>query len=505
MALPNLPTPGQNPWYIPRTNWDNAVEVELEGRLSEPSVASNIRGVFGRTLDTDYASLALALAATPTSGTLEVRGQYTQSTPFVINKAVTLDFVGTSKITNTATAQDVIQITSSNVTLNNPRIVGAGMSVFGIGRGIRAFGSVSTPLSNIQIINPDIQEISHTAIELRLCGNSAVTSGNIRNCGYSAVTLLSATNSSVTGVVITDITQPAGYVNSYGIAITNYDASEPPSSDVLVSGNFVTNVPWEGLDSHGGLRVTFDRNSVINCGSSVSIVGGPGNIAAKDCVVSYNKCYTATRASAIIFVGPGSGTDRATGTVVGNEVVNATADSTNNAGIQAYNTKGLSIADNIVRECAVNGINAQMNNDQIVITGNTMTDIWSATVLTSAIFVGATANTSIVSNNTIVRGTKVAARVNEHGLRTGSSSPVQSVALGVNDFALATTPILDSSEATFNFGGARRQLVGISGGKVGFFGTAPIAKPASPGTAAGTDAAVINAISTALRNLGLFS
>lgn len=35
MALPNLPAQGQNPWYTPRTNWDNAVEAELEGRLSE--------------------------------------------------------------------------------------------------------------------------------------------------------------------------------------------------------------------------------------------------------------------------------------------------------------------------------------------------------------------------------------------------------------------------------------------------------------------------------------
>lgn len=35
MALPDLPTLGQNPWYVPRTNWDNAVEAELEGRLSD--------------------------------------------------------------------------------------------------------------------------------------------------------------------------------------------------------------------------------------------------------------------------------------------------------------------------------------------------------------------------------------------------------------------------------------------------------------------------------------
>jgi hypothetical protein len=40
-------------------------------------------------------------------------------------------------------------------------------------------------------------------------------------------------------------------------------------------------------------------------------------------------------------------------------------------------------------------------------------------------------------------------------------------------------------------------------GKVGFNGAAPVAKAANPGVAAGTDAAVLNAVITALRNLGL--
>lgn len=40
-------------------------------------------------------------------------------------------------------------------------------------------------------------------------------------------------------------------------------------------------------------------------------------------------------------------------------------------------------------------------------------------------------------------------------------------------------------------------------GNPGFYGSAPVAKAANPGTATGTDAAVINAIVTALRNLGL--
>lgn len=44
MALPSLPVQGQNPWYIPRTAWDNAVKAELDGRLSQA------------TMDTTYAA-----------------------------------------------------------------------------------------------------------------------------------------------------------------------------------------------------------------------------------------------------------------------------------------------------------------------------------------------------------------------------------------------------------------------------------------------------------------
>lgn len=40
MALPNLPTQGQNPWFTPRNNWDLAVKADLEGRLSATSLSS---------------------------------------------------------------------------------------------------------------------------------------------------------------------------------------------------------------------------------------------------------------------------------------------------------------------------------------------------------------------------------------------------------------------------------------------------------------------------------
>lgn len=44
MALPELPTQGQSPWFTPRNNWDLAVKSELEGRLSETELNATFVG-----------------------------------------------------------------------------------------------------------------------------------------------------------------------------------------------------------------------------------------------------------------------------------------------------------------------------------------------------------------------------------------------------------------------------------------------------------------------------
>lgn len=68
MALPNLPVRGQNPWYVERTNWDNAVEAELEGRLSSSGVTSAITNNAGVSVY-DYG--VILNGSTPTGASLQ--------------------------------------------------------------------------------------------------------------------------------------------------------------------------------------------------------------------------------------------------------------------------------------------------------------------------------------------------------------------------------------------------------------------------------------------------
>lgn len=64
MALPNLPSQGQNPWFTPRNNWDLAVKSELEGRLSQESLDSKYdREVFMRAPGIDPSGVVDSTAA----------------------------------------------------------------------------------------------------------------------------------------------------------------------------------------------------------------------------------------------------------------------------------------------------------------------------------------------------------------------------------------------------------------------------------------------------------
>lgn len=107
MALPALPVRGQNPWYDTRTNWDNSVEDELEGRLSLSA------------LDATYAPLA--------EGVKTLTGKLADDAPSTYPRGISnhstsggswpaaLSTVTTSRVGGTRTMQTVIQKVTGEV------------------------------------------------------------------------------------------------------------------------------------------------------------------------------------------------------------------------------------------------------------------------------------------------------------------------------------------------------------------------------------------------------
>ena len=105
----------------------------------------------------------------------------------------------------------------------------------------------------------------------------------------------SATGGSISHNTISRIgyTVPASELpegsDAYGIMVN--DQGAPRSSDVEVSYNTVADVPtWHGLDTHGGLRLSFIGNTVLRVRRGLFITSSPASGAhATDIVVTGNQ------------------------------------------------------------------------------------------------------------------------------------------------------------------------------------------------------------------------
>lgn len=73
MALPELPTQGQTPWFDERNDWDLAVEADIEGRLSDTAISTKIVETSGA-LDSTTTGSALRDAQSGGARTVALTG-----------------------------------------------------------------------------------------------------------------------------------------------------------------------------------------------------------------------------------------------------------------------------------------------------------------------------------------------------------------------------------------------------------------------------------------------
>lgn len=125
MALPTLPVQGQNPWFIPRNNWDLSVKSELEGRLSEATLNNALlRGLsvraFGATGDgvtNDTAAIVAAESAAATFGASVWFPAGIYMTGGIQTRASLRGDRATLKLR--ATNATVVEVTASGVEIDN--------------------------------------------------------------------------------------------------------------------------------------------------------------------------------------------------------------------------------------------------------------------------------------------------------------------------------------------------------------------------------------------------
>jgi len=159
------------------------------------------------------------------------------------------------------------------VTIDGVTITGA---VNGSGAGIRATGTAANPIRNLTIRNCTISGFN-VGILLYYVANVTIEHCTISDAGYGGIMIYSGIGGRIAGNTVARIgvgrgslTTPGAENNAYGIALsriatTNF-TTDPRSSNFVVDGNLVTDVPlWHCYDTHAGARITFSNNTSGRC------------------------------------------------------------------------------------------------------------------------------------------------------------------------------------------------------------------------------------------------
>jgi hypothetical protein len=438
-------------------------------------------------IDTDYPSLEAALAAVPDYGTLEIRGAWTRTTTFTVNKPSIVRFARGGGIAVTAANIVGITVASDFVTIYDPNLTGNTSSATGTASAIRCEGTAAKPYDSVAVLgSPNtwarLKRWSYAAIYLINVTNWTIDSIKITDIAYAGVLVSSGIHGRVERCTITNITQPSGYVNSYGIAVTHNSGLSPEmaprSDDFVINDNIVDGVPlWEGIDTHGGKNFHVTNNRVKNARVAIALVPGPRsgvNVdAPENFYVAGNDCDSGRTDGGGSTLGMNvSGSSSAvgfhnviayaTGKIIGNtfrgfgEEVAASGSAMN-----FRNTSGIIVQANNFTECAVAAIRMDYNNRDMVIDGNTATDIWANTAIVAAFLTtGSGFNTATVTGNKVLRGAKIATRINLFGLRPNTSVATQFIDSG-NNFGTATTTPYVGNDYLFRYDvrGVRHALV----------------------------------------------
>ena len=248
-------------------------------------------GVVGNGTTDDTAAWNDALDAVPACSTFTCPegDRYKLTGPLNLTKPVTIE--GGEFLPHTTGRG--LNITASDVTIQGSRFTSASAAnPLASHQIIAASGTSSTPLRRVTVDKVIIDKSRYHGVWLEWCEDVKVTGTSITDFQYGAVMLVSVTRGEVSGCIIRNGLQEGGLVNAYGIAATDLvNTVAGRSKDILITRNVVDNIPkWEGIDTHGGERITITDNIVTRCRDGIAAVAGNSSraTAPKDLVISGN-------------------------------------------------------------------------------------------------------------------------------------------------------------------------------------------------------------------------
>lgn len=248
-------------------------------------------GVVGNGTTDDTAAWNTALSSVPAGATITCPegDRYKLSGPLNAAKSVTIEG-GEFLPRNTGTC---IQISASDVTLRGVKFTSTTTSPpEATHRIISAVGTSSARLRNIKVEDCTIDKTRYIGVWLEWCEDVTVVGNRVTDFQYAGIIFISVNRGEASSNIIRNGLQEGGIANTYGIAATDLvNTVAGRSKDILITRNVIDNIPnWEGIDTHGGERITITDNIVTRCRDGIAAVAGNSSraTAPKDLVVSGN-------------------------------------------------------------------------------------------------------------------------------------------------------------------------------------------------------------------------
>jgi hypothetical protein len=433
-----------------------------------PWVDVRAHGAVGDGTTDDTASIQAAIDAASAGSTILFP---TPSSDYKITSAITVDKALTllgydSQITQATSDTTGISITASNVRVVGLKVVGPQYALSKSNEhGILAVGtSAASPITGLIIRDTDISNWGMSAVNLQFANDFEITNNKFYDLYYAGVITYSTIRGNVS---LNNIRNVVGTPLAYGITLTRVEddsiVTYPRSENITVVGNVIRDVTnWEGIDTHGGKKITISGNTILGCNRGIAV--GPADngsqvetFAPFDVTVSGNvidsEVSDGTAGFGISFTGAvgvlGTPQEKATGAITGN-TCRGHGDEDNDISGSFYirTTEGLSVTGNSLIEPSPYGINFYYDNYDFVCSGNSIVDPWSDSVtIPSGIISRSSYNTGHIGGNSIGTDAKSATYVAVNAVRMTPSQTGVDISIGVN-YSEATNLLVDSDGDT---------------------------------------------------------
>ena len=229
---------------------------------------------------------------------------YLVSSSIIINNPISIS--GKGSLFFKEGVEDCIDIRSSNVSISGISVNNQDIN----SKLIHAQGDAQRPLKFIDISGCTLKGGMFSVV-LDYCDSSKVSGCLITDVEHTAIGLYSTHYIEVRDNTVSNINIHHRQQNSYGIT-ASYHYGDAKSTDINISGNLVSNNPyWEALDTHGGERIVFSKNIVMNGWRGVAAVGDNHRdmMLCKEITIEENDitCSNEPLSNGIVFTGVGVG------------------------------------------------------------------------------------------------------------------------------------------------------------------------------------------------------